>query len=546
MPRKRTAYRVFIASPGGLEVERKAFSDVIQEFNLCARDRRVDFDPVGWEIALPGMGRPQALINEDVQSCDYFFMVLHDRWGQPTDAGPSPKYKSGTHEEYCTALESYHDNTRPMRQLVILFKAVDPSKLADAGPQLQQVIDFRKELEREKKILFSTFDEIKRFETLVRQQLHQWLFEHERGLSKKKVGAQSPPPISLKPSATPLPSGAKGVTSGSYVLIDEAEHLASEGRLVEAETKFAEAIVAGNDAVALNRYGHFLVRVGRLDQASVMYQRVLQLGDLSNEDLWRSVGYGSLGVIYQTRGELGRAEEMHKKSLVISERIGRQEGMANQYGNLGVIHQMRGELDRAEEMHKKSLAINEQLGRKEGMADQYGDLGLVYRKRGELDRAEEMHQKSLAIEKQLGRKEGIASDYGNLGLIFQLRGEFDRAEEMHKKSLALNEQLGRKEGMAVTYGNLGIIYGKLGDMDRAEDMLKKSLSIDEQLGRKEGMANQYVNLGNVYAKRGDKAKAREHWKRSRELFAEIGMPHMVQMAQRSIDELPDVLKEGNS
>ena len=32
---------------------------------------------------MPGIGRPQELINEDVKTSDYFVMVLHDRWGSP-------------------------------------------------------------------------------------------------------------------------------------------------------------------------------------------------------------------------------------------------------------------------------------------------------------------------------------------------------------------------------------------------------------------------------------------------------------------------------
>ena len=49
-----------------------------------------------------------------------------------------------------------------------------------------------------------------------------------------------------------------------------------------------------------------------------------------------------------------------------------------------------------------------------------------------------------------------------------------------------------------------------------------------------------VNLGNVLQIRGDLDGAREHWLQASKLFAEIGMPHMVEEMQGLIDGLtPD-------
>ena len=86
MPDDLKRYRVFIASPGGLPEERKAFRDVIQHYNeMDAMERGIVFTPVGWEITLGGVGRPQSLINEDVKKCDYFVLLLWDRWGSRPD-----------------------------------------------------------------------------------------------------------------------------------------------------------------------------------------------------------------------------------------------------------------------------------------------------------------------------------------------------------------------------------------------------------------------------------------------------------------------------
>jgi hypothetical protein len=86
-----------IASPGGLDVERQTFREVVNKHNeLDAIRRGVLFIPVGWDLTLAGMGRPQELINQYLTKCDYFVLILSDRWGsKPAKNG---KYTSGTAE----------------------------------------------------------------------------------------------------------------------------------------------------------------------------------------------------------------------------------------------------------------------------------------------------------------------------------------------------------------------------------------------------------------------------------------------------------------
>jgi hypothetical protein len=180
VPSQVTVYRVFIASPGGLEKERRRFRDVLNKYNESeALERGVMFVPVGWEIIPKGIGRPQEIINADVKRCDYFVLVLCDRWGSPPAQGGS--YSSGTEEEFHVA-RACHAN-QIMRDVLVFFKPPTRKQRADPGPQLERVLEFRQRLEEERELLFATYNKLEEFEDSLRKHLGAWLLKHERAVT---------------------------------------------------------------------------------------------------------------------------------------------------------------------------------------------------------------------------------------------------------------------------------------------------------------------------------------------------------------------------
>src|SRR5688572_2084855 len=91
---KRTI-KVFIASPGDLAIERRAFKEVIDQLNDGFADGAgVKFVGLGWEDTLASTGRrSQGVINQDIDRCDVFILTMHRRWGQEApDAKPYSSY----------------------------------------------------------------------------------------------------------------------------------------------------------------------------------------------------------------------------------------------------------------------------------------------------------------------------------------------------------------------------------------------------------------------------------------------------------------------
>jgi len=506
--------------------ERKAFRDEVQEFNEAdAKARGVLFEATGWEDTLRGIGRPQAIINEDVRKSDYFILLLWNRWGSRPDSRSS-RFTSGTEEEYHVAMECCSQPNK-MRQVVIMFKSVDPQQLADPGRELEEVLRFRKKIEQEKTHLYHQFDTVESLRVLLRRHLASWLRDQESG------GTPGPSPFAPRgPEMGRLPTNAEMEQQQRDPLerqvAAKARQLAEEGRLTEAEVEFARNIVGQRRPQALIEYGQFLRVVGCLEQAKVMFEAAVTAANDQKDAEAAGRAYGNLGEVLLARGDLDGAEQMLRKALDINERLGRLEGIADAKGDVGNVLRLRGDLDGAEKMYRQSLEINERLGRLERIAIQHNNLGIVLEVRGNLDGAEQMYRRSLQISDRIKHLEGIADSNGNLGNVLRIRGDLDGAERAYRESLEVNKRLGRLERIAMQQTSLGIVLGARGDLDGAEQMLRQALETNERLGLAEGMANCYANLGNLLRIRGDVDAAEQMPRQSLGIYQRLG--HLEGMA----------------
>ncbi|NIP39669.1 MAG: DUF4062 domain-containing protein [Candidatus Dadabacteria bacterium] len=147
---------VLIASPGDCAKERELVRNAIEILNVGFGDGAgVEFEALGWEDTLASTGRrSQSVINAEIDRCGVFILVLHRRWGQSApDAKP---YSSYTEEVFHRALERW--KKEQSLEIFVFFKRVDAGQEADAGPQLQKVLDFRKQLEETRQILYRYID----------------------------------------------------------------------------------------------------------------------------------------------------------------------------------------------------------------------------------------------------------------------------------------------------------------------------------------------------------------------------------------------------
>lgn len=164
MSSTRKILRAFLASPGDLQEERKAVRDVVEAFNESWADELgYQIELLGWEDTVASFGRPQQLINEEVDRCDLFIGLMWKRWGTPPDRDGN--FSSGFHEEFERSIARREDSGSP--EIALFFKEISAEFMEDPGDDLKKVLEFRETIIAEKKILFQNFSKIRDMEKLV-------------------------------------------------------------------------------------------------------------------------------------------------------------------------------------------------------------------------------------------------------------------------------------------------------------------------------------------------------------------------------------------
>jgi tetratricopeptide (TPR) repeat protein len=451
VPKTITQFRIFIASPSGLEEERRRFRQRLVKFTeQHAHHKDTLFHPVGWEDTVGGVGRPQELINQDLKECDYAVFVLHDHWGSPTGDG----FSSGVEEEWRLAEELYQANK--IRNIALFFKQVDPGRLRDPGEQLTAVLAFKRTIETGKRYLFKQYDTPDRFDEMLDSQLAEWLHR------QTPTGMGLDDGITVTTTQAPPPGFDYWIGEGRRLYHAGPSSLPVASYFV---TKAIEAAATDLEwARATNLFGAVANQQGKSDVAEAAFAAVVErlptALDVESREEYVKALFHKGPALWQ----LGRAEE----AIAVYDNVLAQFGAASEPS----IHQWA---DWA--LYNKARAL-EMLGRTEEALAAYDDA-LARFKTAKVPPIREMVAMALVYKastlSQLGRVEDaivVCDDvlvrFGKAsGPIFSQLV----ADALVNKATALS-QLGREDDAIAVCDDVIVRFGKASEPPILEQVVK--------------------------------------------------------------------------
>jgi hypothetical protein len=233
---KKSVLNIFIGSPGDVTEEREIAKSVVDRINnYVAINLDLVVELRGWEDTIPGYSRPQKLINEDVMRCDLFLGLMYKRWGSP-----SGKYTSGFEEEFAIAQKRMESGD--LKDIWLFLRNISQDFLEDPTDQLLKVLDFRKKIQSEKKLLYKTYNNVMDWEKLLYDTLSFHITKEYLPTPEKGISTHSIPQTSHK-------------TAGELGIVRRNEKVAVENTLNAVRDSFEkDKFQSLDDGIKANLY----------------------------------------------------------------------------------------------------------------------------------------------------------------------------------------------------------------------------------------------------------------------------------------------------
>jgi len=357
--------------------------------------------------------------------------------------------------------------------------------------------------------------------------------------------------------------------------LKERERLGSEAIRLGKEGKLAEAIAAGEQALALERMlqGERTTGVAAIlewlaeaeqqreafAQAEKRYRESLDIRtallgadhwqvidmrlDLDELRIWASSGAADRQRLAEADRQIDDVKQLMEKGKYREALPIAQQALATRTAILGqnrrsvagaatwagYLANHAGDYATAEPLYKLALEIRRKIlsPRHPTYALSLTNLASVYESMNDHARAEPLYQQALAIDKQtLGENHpSYATSLNNLALHYAHKHDYARAEALNLEALEIRRKtLGESHpAFAASLNNLAALYDDQERYEKAEPLYRQALEIRRKaLGERHPLyAESLNNLAVLYFQKGDYARARSLCEQAKLLSKEI-------------------------
>lgn len=301
-----------------------------------------------------------------------------------------------------------------------------------------------------------------------------------------------------------LPVSADNAQALSYGLVGLADLYAAQGRYLEADKLYTEAlplfgkllqgthpVKAGVEIAAAVVRAQALYQKGKVAEAVSLAEESLRAsrGPAGEDNPAVAGGLHNLALLYLAQGRYGEAEKLLTEERIVLRKLFPEEHplIANCLGTLGVVYDAQGRYEEAESVYAEVLAIwkKRQVEAHPDLATLLANLGHLRYSEGQYDEAGRRDLEALAMWKKLQVTEHAARALclNNLAEVYIAEAKYQEAERQYADVLPMLDKLGMNEHpyKATALGNLGLVYYFQGRQKLAETHYRDALAMWETL-----------------------------------------------------------------
>lgn len=293
-----------------------------------------------------------------------------------------------------------------------------------------------------------------------------------------------------------------------------AKMLKSSGRLSESAALYkecvhhAEELKSEHETVTMRLELADAYRM--LSQLDAAEDELLQVQDLpaaqANPSLKGSL-LRKLGMLLDTRGDVGRAEAAFREALQLALEHGAQDAIASSHGNLGLSLANRGSNEEALEHLRQAIEVCERSGNTWYLGASNTNMGMLLNQAGRPEQAESYLRRALAIHATTGNARGRTIACYNLANTMLDLQRLDEAEKLFREVMTVAVEVGDASIYAQAQSSVGFIIYRRGDKAAGLAMIQQALDGHRRTGNRRSEGRLLARLGGIQLEAGNHADA---------------------------------------
>lgn len=318
----------------------------------------------------------------------------------------------------------------------------------------------------------------------------------------------------------------------------------------QVRSKPSSAEEQRDEAEALNTAGEANYSMGRLNRATNLFTRALQLWRSAGDRAGEAVANLNLAYCFSDLGDLPKAQECLNAASMLSRTINDRRGEALALTAYGTIQSFWGQKQAALDKHVEAMNILQVIGNHAGEAVALNSIGKAYEDLNEPRIALDKYHRALDIYKELGNTEFEAVTRYYIGRVHKTLGENGEALKYFQECLQLGRQIEHPRLIVYSLTAISALRHVGGKTQEALQGLRNVLNIYRDARDRRGQANALTEIGRIYDSKRETATALDYYQQALVLTraagdrnAEAATVYQIALAQRNLGALDLALEQ---